>query len=105
MMKSCDNFVEEVNTLVNQLDISANDATEIINIYFECYSDQWVYEDYLRDEIRIIRNTEENQSLIAELETIDDVCLFEGDNYVMLTNYTTLQTMGEIGDCLPNHSF
>lgn len=105
MMKSCDNFVEEVNKLVNQLDISANDATEIINIYFECYSDQWVYENYLRDEIRIIRNTEENQSLIAELETIDDVCLFEGDNYVMLTNYTTLQTMGEIGDCLPNHSF
>ena len=54
MMKSCDNFVEEVNTLVNQLDISANDATEIINIYFECYSDQWIYDDYLRDEIRII---------------------------------------------------
>ena len=105
MMKSCDNFVEEVNKLVNQLDISANDATEIINIYFECYSDQWAYEDYLRDEIRIIRNTEENQSLIAELETIDDVCLFEGDNYVMLTNYTTLKTLGEIGDCLPNHSF
>ena len=105
MMKSCDNFVEEVNNLVNQLDISANDATEIINIYFECYSDQWVYENYLRDEIRIIRNTEENQGLIAELETIDAVCLFEGDNYVMLTNYTTLQTMGEIGDCLPNHSF
>ena len=105
MMKSCDNFVEEVNKLVNQLDISANDATEIINIYFECYSDQWVYEDYLRDEIRIIRNTEENQGLIAELETIEDVCLFEGDNYVILTNYTTLQTMGEIGDCLPSHSF
>ena len=105
MMKSCDNFVEEVNTLVNQLDISANDATEIINIYFECYSDQWIYDDYLRDEIRIIKDNEENQSLIAELETIEDACLFEGDDYVMLTNYSTLQNMGEIGDCLPNHSF
>lgn len=105
MMKSCDNFVEEVNTLVNQLDISANDATEIINIYFECYSDQWIYDDYLRDEIRIIKDNEENQSLIAELETIEDACLFEGDDYVMLTNYSTLQRMGEIGDCLPNHSF
>lgn len=105
MMKSCNNFVEEVNTLVNQLDISANDATEIINIYFECYSDQWIYDDYLRDEIRIIKDNEENQSLIAELETIEDACLFEGDDYVMLTNYSTLQRMNEIGDCLPNHSF
>ena len=105
MMKSCDNFVEEVNTLINQLDISANDATEIINIYFECYADCWIYEEYLRDEVRIIKDTEENQPLIAELETIEDACLFEGDNYVMLTNYGTLQRMGEIGDCLPNHSF
>ena len=61
--------------------------------------------DYLRDEIRIIRNTKENQSLIAELETIDESSLFEGDDYVMLTNYQTLKNMGEIGDCLPNHSF
>lgn len=105
MMKSCDNFVEEVNTLVNQLDISANDATEIINIYFECYADCWIYEQYLRDEIRVIRESEETQALIAELETIEDACLFEGDNYVILTNYQTLQNMGEIGDCLPNHSF
>ena len=61
--------------------------------------------DYLRDEIIVIRDTKENQSLIAELKTIDDACLFEGDDYVMLTNYQTLQNMGEIGDCLPNHSF
>lgn len=105
MMKSCDNFVEEVNTLVNQLDISGNDATEIINIYFECYSDSWVYLDYLRDQVRVIRDSEENQNLIAELQTIDDACLFEGDDYILLTNYETLKNMGEIGDCLPNHSF
>ena len=105
MMKSCDNFVEEVNTLVDQLDISGNDATEIINIYFECYCDSWIYDQYLRDEIRVIKESEETQDLIAELETIEDACLFEGDDYVLLTNYQTLQTMGEIGDCLPNHSF
>ena len=105
MMKSCDNFVEEVNTLVDQLDISGNDATEIINIYFECYCDSWVYDQYLRDEIRVIKESEETQDLIAELETIEDACLFEGDDYVLLTNYQTLQNMGEIGDCLPNHSF
>ena len=75
-----------------------------INIYFDEYAgENWDYMDYLRDEIRVIRDTKENQSLIAELKTIDDACLFEGDDYVMLTNYQTLQNMGEIGDCLPNH--
>ena len=105
MMKSQNGFVEEVNTLVNQLDISGNDATEIINIYFECYSDSWIYEEFLRDEIRVIKKTIENEALIAELDTVDDACLFDGDDYVMLTNYQTLKNMGEIGDCLPNHSF
>lgn len=105
MMKSQNGFVEEVNTLINQLDISGNDATEIINIYFECYSDSWIYEEFLRDEIRIIKKTIENEALIAELDTVDDACLFDGDDYVMLTNYQTLKNMGEIGDCLPNHSF
>ncbi len=106
MMKSnCENYVDEVNNLINQLDISGADATEIINIYFECYSDCWVYEEFLRDEIRIIKDTEENQALIAELDTIDDLCLFEGDDYVMITNYSTAVRCGDIGDCLPNNSF
>ena len=105
MYKSKENGVEEINSLVNYLDINANDAIEIINIYFECFADSMRYMDYLRDEIRIIRDIKENQPLIAELQTIDDACLFEGDDYVMLTNYQTLQNMGEIGDCLPNHSF
>lgn len=106
MMKSNpENCIEEVNNLINSLDITSSDAIELINIYFECYGDSWRYEDFLRDEVRIIKDTKENQALIAELETIDNVCLFEGDDYVMLTNYQTLQNMGEIGDCLPNHSF
>ena len=99
-------MIDEVNYLVHELDISAKHAEEIINIYFDEYAGyNWDYMDYLRDEIRIIRNTKENQSLIAELETIDESSLFEGDDYVMLTNYQTLKNMGEIGDCLPNHSF
>lgn len=97
--------IDEVNYLINQLDISGEHAEEIINIYFECYQECWVYEDYLRDEIRIIKNTEENQSLIDELMTIDDANIYEGDDYILLTNYLTLQNMSEIGDCLPNHSF
>ena len=99
-------MIDEVNYLVNELDISAKHAEEIINIYFDEYAGyNWDYMDYLRDEIRIIRNTKENQSLIAELETIDESSLFEGDDYVMLTNYQTLKNMDEIGDFLPNHSF
>ena len=99
-------MIDEVNYLVNELDISAKRAEEIINIYFDEYAGyNWDYMDYLREEIRIIRNTKENQALIAELETIDDSSIFEGDDYVMLTNYHTLQNMGKIGDCLPNHSF
>lgn len=101
---SSENYVEEVNSLVNFLDISAGDATEIINIYFECFAENWIYNEYLKREIRIIRDTEENQPLIAELETIEDACLFEGDDYVMLTNYEELVIDGYIGDVLPNPS-
>lgn len=99
-------MIDEVNYLVNELDISTKHAEEIINIYFDEYAlNSWYYMDYLRDEIRIIRDTKENQSLIHELETIDGSSLFKGDDYVMLTNYQTLQNMDEIEDFLPNHSF
>lgn len=100
-------MIDEVNYLINQLDISAEHAEEIINIYFECYAgNNWDYQDYLRDEIRIIKETEESQPLIAELWTLsDDLCLFEGDDYTMLTNYGTAVRCGDIEDCLPNHSF
>lgn len=100
-------MIDEVNYLINELDISAEHAEEIINIYFGDYADgHWSYLDYLRDEIRIIKNTEENQPLIDELWTLsDDLCLFEGDDYTMLTNYSTAVKCGDIGDCLPNHSF
>ena len=99
---SCENYVEEVNNLVNYLDISGGDATEIINIYFECFAEGWTYTDYLHRQIRIIKDTEENQPLIAELDTIDDACLFEGDDYYMLTNYEELVLDGQIGDIFPN---
>lgn len=106
MMKSNpENCVEEINVLINGLDITGSDAVELINIYFECYADSWTYGEFLRDEVRIIKDTEENQTLIAELSTVEDACLFEGDDYIMLTNYQTLKNMSEIGDCLPNHSF
>ena len=45
--------------------------------------------------------------IISEMksELSDDLCLFEGDDYTMLTNYGTAVRCGDIGDCLPNHSF
>ena len=101
---NCNNYIEEVNVLMNQLDISGSDATEIINIYFECYADAWIYEEYLHDQIRVIRKTKENEMLLNKLETIDDACLFEGDDYILLTNYATLQNMKEFENYIP-HSF
>lgn len=100
-------MIEEVNYLVNQLDITAEHAKEIINIYFDTYAgNNWDYQDYLRDEIRVIRDKPENQQTIAELQTLDnDLCLFQGDNYLLLTNYSTSVRMNVIGDFLPNHSF
>lgn len=95
-------YVEEINVLVQALDISADDAIEIINIYFEFFGDAWTYTNYLYENIRVIRDTEENQPLIAELQTIEDICSYEGDDYLLITNYKELVDYGEIGDCLPN---
>lgn len=96
-------MIEEVNQLINYLDICGAHAEEIINIYFECYAgENWDYMDYLRDEIRVVRDNQENQMLIAELQTLEDICLFEGDDYVLITNYQTLINMGEMGDCIPS---
>ena len=95
-------YVEEVNRLINALDISGDDATEIINIYFEFFADSWRYTEFLYRNIRIIRDTEENQPLIAEIQTIDDVCGYEGDDYYMITNYDELVKYGDMGDILPN---
>lgn len=99
-------MIEEVNLLMNDLDISGEHAEEIVNIYFDCYAgNNWDYQDFLRDEIRVIRETPENQQAIAEIETIDDVCQFRGDDYLLITNYSTAVRCGDIGDFLPNHSF
>lgn len=99
-------MIEEINSLIQGLDISGEHAEEIINTYFELYAgNNWDYMDFLRDEIRVIRNTPENQMMISEIKTIDDISWFEGDDYIMLTNYGTSVNCGDIGDCLPNHSF
>ena len=95
-------YVEEINILVQALDISADDAIEIINIYFEFFSETWVYTNYLYENIRVVRDTAENQEMIAELETIDDTCLYHGDDYLLITNYKSLVDDGDIGDCIPN---
>lgn len=100
-------MINEVNYLINQLDITEEHAEEIINIYFAEYAgNNWDYMDYLRDEIRVIRDKPENQQIIAELQTLDDdLCLFQGDNYILLTDYSTAVKMNVIGDFLPKHSF
>ena len=98
-------MIKEIKDLANILNITEDNSTEIINFYFGNYADSWVYQDFLTNEIRIIKDTKENQALIAELKNINDAYLIEENEYVILTNYQTLKNMGEIGDCLPNHSF
>lgn len=95
-------MIEEVYTLIQALDISAEDAEEIINIYFEFFADSWTYNNYLWRNIRVVRNKTENQMIIAELKTIDDICLYEGDDYILITNYDSLIKYGDMEDCLPN---
>lgn len=97
-------MIEEVNSLINDLDINAEHAEEIINIYFECYDDEWIYNDYLIQEIRVLRRIEDKE-IIADIKRLDDIALLEGDDYVIITNYQTLIKMEEIEDIIPNHSF
>lgn len=98
-------MIKEIKDLAKILKITESNSIEIINFYFGNYADSWVYQDFLTNEIRIIKDTKENQALIAELKSINDAYLIEENEYVILTNYQTLKNMGEIGDCLPNHSF
>ena len=98
-------MIKEIKDLANILNITKDNSIELINFYFGNYADSWVYQDFLTNEIRIIKNTKENQALIAELKNINDAYLIEENEYVILANYQTLKNMGEIGDCLPNNSF
>ena len=98
-------MIKEIKDLANILNITEDNSIELINFYFGNYADSWVYQDFLTNEIRIIKNTKENQALIAELKNINDAYLIEENEYVILANYQTLKNMGEIGDCLPNHPF
>lgn len=96
-------MIEEVNNLINDLDISGEHAEEIINIYFECYADSWIYNDFLVEELRVIKK-KECSSIIDSLKNIDNISLFEGDDYILITNYQTLLNMGGL-DIFPEHSF
>lgn len=97
-------MIEEVNRLINDLDISAEDAEEIINTYFDCCEEAYI--DYLRDEIRVIRKTEENKKIIEKIEEYeDDFCFVYGDDYVLVFNYTSGIQWLNMDDFIPNHSF
>lgn len=95
-------MIEEVQTLVQALDISAEHAEEIINIFFEFFAEDNSYIDYLYNNIRVIRNTIANQMMISEIKTIDDVCWFEGDDYLLITNYQAILLEELMEDCLRN---
>ena len=98
-------MIKEIKDLANILGITEANSAELINFYFGNYADSWVYQDFLQDEVRVIKATKENQALIDEIKSINDAYLIEESEYVILANYQTLKNMGEIRDCLPNHSF
>lgn len=37
-----------------------------------------------------------------EIETIDDACIYNGDDYIMITNYKGLLDWNDMEDVLPN---
>lgn len=102
-------MIEEINILIKRaketqdVNLSKKHAEEIINIYFEWYSDTWRYVDFLVDEIRVI-NKKECSSIIDSLKDIEDISLFEGDDYILITNYQTLLNINGL-DIFPEHSF
>lgn len=99
-------MIDEVNWLINELDISVEDAEEIINTYFECCLEDFTYIEYLRDEIRVLKKTEENKKIIEKLEEYDaDFCFVYGDDYVLVFNYTSAIQWLNMEDFIPNHPF
>lgn len=102
-------MITEIKTLIERVketqdvNLLKEHAEEIINIYFEFYSDAWRYFDFLTEEIRVI-NKKECASILDSLKDIDDISLFEGDDYILITNYQTLLNMGGL-DIFPEHSF
>lgn len=103
-------MIEEVNILIKRVketqdvNLSKEHAEEIINIYFECYSDAWRYFDFLTEEIRVI-NKKECASILDSLKDMDDIALFEGNDYILITNYQTLLNMNGGLNIFPEHSF
>ena len=85
----CDENIDEVNTLMNDLKIREDHANEIINIYFEFF-DNISYLDFIKNEIRVLKK-EDNKSIIKQLEDYEDACAFNGDDYVLITNYSTIK--------------
>lgn len=49
-------------------------------------------------------NKKECASILDSLKDIDDISLFEGDDYILITNYQTLLNMNGL-DIFPEHPF
>lgn len=94
--KECDKCIDEVNMLMNDLKISEEHSSEIINIYFEFFNNI-SYLKFLENEIRVFKK-KNNKHIIKQLEEYEDACAFNGDDYILITNYSTIKT--NLGDIL-----
>ena len=91
--------INEEKRLEKEFDIDDFDAREIINIYFECCS-HMTYDEFLKKNITVIKDTEENKEVIDLLKDCEDACLFESqrdiNRYFILTNTIDIKNMGVI---------
>ena len=69
------------------------DVAKTVKRHLNEYSADWNYIDFLRDEIRVIKK---NNKIINKILNIKEADICEGDDYYLLTNYSTLKRLNSI---------
>ena len=81
--------VQEIHNITHELDIDKDDARDIINLYFECFSEV-AYADFREQQIKKIEDTEENQEIIQKIKNNDEIIAIESERdinrYYIITN-------------------
>lgn len=86
-------YIEEVGRLMNELDITGEHATELINIFFDCIECR-TYKQYLTECIhRFNKENISSDKLKAFKEKLDDYgfAYWETDEYLLVSQYDEIQ--------------
>lgn len=91
-------YVEEVGRLMNELDITGEHATEIINIYFDCMIEDISYKAFLEQKVKRFDKTCTISSGYIEVlrDEMDEygIAYWETNDYLLTTQYDELQRLG-----------